>query len=405
MQQISQRKIMSPELQMLKADPSLMPFLKEGDLVEVVLMENGNKAVYFEVPRVGTGVIYGVELINAKDILKNLKMGDLVTAKVVEPENADGFVELSLAEADKQKSWQEVKELKDADGPVEVVVKSANSGGLVTDLQGLQAFLPASQLSNDNYPKGVDGDKDKILKELEKFVGSKLTVKIITINPRTNKLIVSEREVIAEDVKELLTKYNAGDEVSGIVSGVANFGIFIKFADEPKIEGLIHISELSHNVIDHPKEIVGVGDMVKAKIIEIKDGRVSLSMKALQPNPWDKVHERFKEGSVVDGVVYKLNPFGAFVKLDENITGLIHVSEFGSVEELKNKLKPTDIHPFLIDSIKADEKRIILKLAGADKNKEKPLQKDEVEQNIDINAEATDKGGEEASREEASKEG
>lgn len=364
MQRTPQRKITSPELHILKMNPALMPFLKEGDLVEVTLIENGNKEVFFEVPHVGTGIIYGVELINAKDILKSLEMGGRVTAKVVEPENDEGFVELSLAEADKQRAWQEIKEIKETDEPIEVVVKSANNGGLVTELAGLQAFLPTSQLSNEHYPKDTEGDREKILKELEKFIGSKLTVKIINANPRTNKLIVSEREVVAEDIKELLSKYKVNDEIPGIVSGVANFGVFIRFADEPKIEGLIHISELSHNVVDHPKEIVSVGDMIKAQIIEIREGRVSLSLKALLPNPWDKVADKFKEGSVVNGTVYKLNPFGAFIKLDDDITGLIHVSEFGSVEDLKKKLTPGDSHSFLIDSIKPDEKRIILKLDG-----------------------------------------
>jgi len=369
----------------LKSKPSLMPILKEGDLVEVTLMENGNKAVFFDVPRVGTGVIYGFELINAKGILKRIKIGDSVTAKVVEPENENGYVELSLSEADKQKAWQEVRELKEKDEAIEVVVTGANNGGLIVDLEGLQAFLPASQLSNENYPKDADGDRANILVELEKFVGEKLSVKILSINPRTNKLIVSEREVIAEDVKELLTKYKEGDMVSGIVSGVANFGVFIRFADEPKIEGLVHISELSHNVIDHPKEIVSVGDMVKAAVVEIRDGRVSLSLKALLPNPWDKVNEKFKEDSTVEGVVYKLSPFGAFVKLDENITGLIHVSEFGSVEELKAALEPGKSYPFLIESIRADEKRIILKLTGDMKKKaeKSSLQKPSETQNKD----------------------
>jgi len=360
-----------------------MLILKEGDLVDVLLMENGNKAVFFDVPSIGTGIIYGTELINAKGILKKLKIGDSVTAKVVEPENDDGFVELSLAQADKQKAWQEVKELKDRGEVVEILITGANNGGLIADLEGLQAFLPASQLSNEHYPKDMGGGRENLLEELGKFIGEKLSVKVLGVNLRTNKLIVSEREVVAEDIKELLTKYKEGDIVSGIVSGVANFGVFIRFADEPKIEGLVHISELSHNVVDHPKEIVDVGDMVKAQVVEIRDGRVSLSLKALQPNPWDKVHEKFSEGSTVNGAVYKLTPFGAFIKLDENITGLIHVSEFGSVEELKKELEPEKSYPFLIEGIRADEKRIILKLTGEMKKRanENSLQKFPQEQN------------------------
>ncbi len=347
---------------MLKLNPSLMTFLKEGDLVEVVLMERAGRAAYFEIPKIGTGIVYGVEWLNAKDALKGLAVGDKINAKVLLVENENGLVELSLTEAGKQRAWQEIKEIKDRGEPIKAKVVGANTGGLIAEVSGLQAFLPASQLSNEHYPQGADGNRNKILEELKKFVGEELTIKIISVNPRTNKLIVSEREVVTENIKELLTKYSVDGVVSGIVSGVANFGAFIRFADDPEIEGLIHISELSHNIVEHPKEVIKVGDMIQARITEIKDGRVSLSLKALQPNPWDTVTERFKEGSIVKGVVHRLNPFGAFVKLDDETVGLIHVSEFGSVEELKKNLEPGRTYEFLIDSIKPADKRIVLKL-------------------------------------------
>jgi len=353
------------ELQILKANPSLMTLLKEGDLIDVAFIERGGRAAYFEIPMIGTGVVYGMELTNAKSILKGLSTGETVTAKVLSPENEEGMVELSLTEAGKQKAWQEVRELKERGEPIKVKVTGANTGGLIADITGLQAFLPASQLSNEHYPQNPDGNRQKLLESLNEFVGTELMVKIINVNPRNNKLIVSEREVVTENVKELLTQYSAGQVISGIVSGVANFGAFIRFADNPEIEGLVHISELSHNIIDHPKEVVKVGDMIQAQIVEIKEGRVSLSLKALQPNPWEKAGERFKEGVKVMGVVHRLNPFGAFVKLDEDIVGLIHVSEFGSVEELKKNLLPGESREFLIDSVKPDEKRIILKMAPA----------------------------------------
>ncbi len=378
MHTIAQRKN-SPELQILKTNPSLMPLLKEGDLIEVTFIENGNKAVFFDVPKVGTGIIYGMELINARNILKKLSIGDSVAAKVVEPENEDGFVELSLAEASKQKSWQIIKELKESDELIKVTIKDANAGGLIAEVYDLQAFLPASQLSNEHYPKNAEGNRNKILKELQGFIGKEFSVKIIGVNPRAKKFIISEREVVAENIKELLKKYAVGDVVKGIVSGVANFGVFIRFADHPEIEGLIHISEISHNIIDNPKEVVAIGDMVEAKLIEIRDGRVSLSLKALQSNPWDKVKDKFSEGATVEGVVYKLSPFGAFIKLDDEITGLLHVSEFGSVEELKKKLEIGKRYPFVINSIKPAEKRIILglnkKIADTNEKKDNDIKK------------------------------
>ena len=349
---------------MLKTNPGLMPILREGELVSVVLIEKANKAVYFDVHRIGTGVIYGIELISARSILKNLEVGDKVTAKVVLSENQDGFIELSLVEAGKQKAWQELKELKDSDQVVEVKVVGSNTGGLLLETKGVQGFLPASQLSNENYPQSENGDRQIVTDELKKFIGQDMKVKIISLNPRTNKLIFSEREVGAENAKELLTKYKEGDVVPGIISGVADFGAFVKFADQPEIEGLIHISELSHNMIDNPKEVVSIGDMVQAKIVEIKEGRVSLSLRALQEDPWSKAGEKFKGGDKVKGVVYKLNPFGAFVKLSSDLMGLIHVSEFGSVEELKKNLEPGREYDFNIESVKPEEKRIVLKLAS-----------------------------------------
>ena len=365
---------------MLKMNPGLMPILREGELVSVTLTEKANRAVYFDVPKIGTGIIYGIELINAKSILKNLNVGDQVTAKVVLPENQDGLIELSLIEAGKQKAWQELKELKDTDQTIEAKVVGSNTGGLLLDVKGIQGFLPASQLSNENYPQSESGDRQVVTDELKKFIGQEIKVKIISLNPRTNKLIFSEREVGAENVKELLQKYKEGDVIQGIISGVADFGAFIKFADQPEIEGLIHISELSHNMLDNPKEVVSIGDMVQAKIVEIKEGRVSLSLRALQEDPWSKAGEKFKGGDKVKGTIYKLNPFGAFVKLSHDLMGLIHVSEFGSVEELKKNLEPGKEYNFNIESVKPEEKRIVLKLVG--KESAPKLQKKDGEESV-----------------------
>lgn len=353
------------ELKTLKANSGLMPLLKAGDLVEVHYLENSNKVVYFDIPHVGLGILFGAELSNAKNIFKKMNPGDAITAKVVEPENENGYVELSLAEAGKQKAWQEIKDLKEQDEMISVRIVNANSGGLIADVNGVQGFLPASQLSNEHYPQKTDGSREKVTEELKKYVGKDLKIKIISINPRTKKLILSEREIVSENVKERLDKYKVGDVISGIISGVANFGAFIRFADDPQIEGLIHISELDHRLIDNPKEVVKVDDLVKAKIVDIKDGRVSLSLKELQEDPWKNIKDKYNEGQKVKGLVYKFNPFGAFIKLDNDILGLIHVSEFGSIDALKTALKKDETYDFVISSIKADDKRLVLKMATA----------------------------------------
>lgn len=348
--------------ELLKNGSTIVRVLKSGDLVDGKLMKRAPKAVYFDLGAFGTGVIYGVELMNAQDIVKGLKVGDTTTAKVLDPENEDGYVELSLREVGKQKAWQEVKDLKDSGEVINVKITGANTGGLTAEVNQLKAFIPVSQLTTEHFPKVEDGDKNKILEELKKLVGSELKVKIMDVNPRNYKLILSEREIVSENVKELLTKYKVGDLVEGIISGVADFGAFFQFADNPAIEGLIHISELGHKMIENPKEVVKIGDSVKAKITEIKDGRVSLSLKALQPNPWDVVEQKYKAGEIYKGTIVRFNPYGAFVALDPEIQGLIHVSEFGGVEEMQKAVEVGKSYNFKVDQVKPAEKRIILKL-------------------------------------------
>ena len=346
----------------LLKDSNVIKNTKTSEFIDGELIKRGSKVAYFDLGPLGTGVIFGVEFSNASDIIKKLAIGEKVSAKIVEQENDDGFIELSLAEAGKQKVWAEIKDLKDKDEPIVVKIMAANSGGLITDVNGVKAFLPVSQLSNEHYPRVPDGSKEKILEELKKMVGTDLRVKIITNTQNMNKLIVSEREIANENVKELLEKFKVGDIVEGIISGVADFGAFLRFIDQPSIEGLTHISELDHKLIEHPKEVVSVNDSVRAQIVEVKDGRVSLSLKVLKPNPWDKAEEKFKEGQEVTGTITRFNPFGAFVSLDSEIQGLVHVTEFGGVEEMKEKIELGKQYKFTISLVKPAEKRIILKV-------------------------------------------
>ena len=347
--------------QFLKSNPNLIKVLKAGDLVDAILAAKSYKAVYFDLGSAGTGVVYGVELLNAQDIVKNLKIGEKISAKVIDLENDQGYVELSLAGAEKQKSWQALKDLQARGEIIPVKIVGANTGGLLTKIKEVNGFIPISQLAGDHYPKVDDGDRAKILEALQKLVGQELKVKISDLNISRNKLILSEREVTEENVKELLAQYKAGDVVEGIISGTADFGAFMRFADNPKIEGLIHISELDHRLIENPKEVVKLNDAVKAKIMEIKDGRVSIALKALKPDPWQQAEQFYQAGQEVSGTVAHFNPFGAVINLDHSLQGLLHVSEFGGVEEMKKQLEVGKAYDFKIELVKATEKRIILK--------------------------------------------
>ncbi len=350
--------------QLLKDELSWISRFREGDVVEATLIKKTRRYAFFDLGKFGSGIVYGAELSNARAALKNLNVGDKIPARVESLDGYMGYVELSLSEAGKQKLWQQVKELEESGELVKVKVSGANQGGLMADLSGLKAFLPVSQLAQNHIPEGTESDKAKLVEELKKLIGEEFSVKVINVNQRTNKLIVSERESSAPsaNIKELLSKYEVGQTVGGVVSGIADFGIFIRFTDNPEIEGLVHISEIAHKLIDSPKEIIKLGESVKVKILDIKEGRVFLSLKALQPDPWMAVGEKYHVGDVLAGTVYKFNPFGAIVEFDGGIQGMIHISEFGGMEEMKKELELKKSYKFEVSQLKPEERRMILKL-------------------------------------------
>lgn len=342
--------------------------LKEEDVIEGKVLAIDKSAVYVDVLPYGTGIIYGYEFIQAKDVVRKLNIGDMVTAKVTELENEKGYIELSLKEAKAALVWAEAEEVLKNKQVLSLPIKEANRGGLIIEWNGLQGFLPSSQLSKENYPKVEDGDKDKITKELKKLVGKKLDVMIIAAIPKEGKLIFTEKggSQTGNSTTSYTTpkapnqKYQVDEIVNGLVSGVVEFGIFVKLED--KVEGLVHISEISWSLIENPKTIFKIGEKIKAKVIEIKDGKISLSIKALTNNPWASAGERYKKADKVSGVVIRFNKHGALVSVEEGVSGLLHVSEFGSEENMKKALSLGKICHCYISSFDPKEEKMILTL-------------------------------------------
>jgi len=306
-------------------------------LVEGLVISIEKSSVYVDLSPYGTGIIYGREFINAKDIIKKISLGDIIKAKVVEIENEDGYVELSLKEAKQALIWNEAEKAIKEKTVMNLEIKDANKGGLILEWQGIQGFLPASQLKADHYPRVLDSDKDKILKELKKLVGQNISVMIISTLPKEGKLIFSEKDNNPEEKKEILSKYNLGDELDCTVAGIVDFGVFLKLEDG--LEGLVHISELDWGLVEDPRNMFKVGNHVKAKVIEIKDGKISLSIKALKENPWKEFEGKLKKGDIIKGVVIKYNKHGALVSIKEGVAGLVHNSTFSSESKLREKLE------------------------------------------------------------------
>jgi ribosomal protein S1 len=196
------------------------------------------------------------------------------------------------------------------------------------------------------------------LKELKKLVGKKLSLSIIGVNPKEGKLIFSEKGNTKEDKKEIVTKYSVGDTITGEVTGVVDFGIFLKV--EEGLEGLVHISEIDWSLVDDPRVLYKLGDKVAAKVIEVKDGKISLSIKALKENPWDRVAAKYKKDDEVTGVVIKFNKHGALVSIEEGVAGLVHVSEFGDDKKLKEALSLGKSYQFKITLFDPKEHKMTL---------------------------------------------
>jgi len=359
-------------------------FPKVNDVVEGTVIEVSSNAIYLDIEPFGTGIVLGREIKDGMGSSK-LKEGSRVSATIIDLENEDGYIELSVREASYEKAWEDIESKRDTQEKITTKVLSANKGGLLVEVNGISGFLPVSQLSSKNYPRVDDGDKNKILTLLKKLVNQELEVRILDADRESEKLIVSEKAAQSEKDRETISNLKVGDVVDGEISGVVDFGAFVKFlrpnpdkttlTEEDKLEGLVHISELAWQLIENPRDIAKVGDKVQAKIIGIDNDKISLSMRALQKDPWSIVEEKYKIGDIVKGTVNRINPFGAFVYLDRDIHGLAHISEMSEMFPGKNIdeiIKTGQEYDWKILSIEPKEHRMGLALDTKKGKKDKP---------------------------------
>ncbi len=336
-----------------------------GDLVEGPVINIEKSAVYIDLAPFGTGIIFGREYLTARDIIKKINIGDVIAAKVVDTNNKEGYIELSLKEARQALIWSEAEAAINNKTTLELPIVEANKGGLILQWQGISGFLPASQLKTEHYPRVSDGDKDKILEELKKLVGTKISVSIISAIPKEGKLIFSEKNPEQKDREKIVGKYKVDDILQGIVTGIVDFGVFVKLEDG--LEGLVHISEIDWSLVEDPRALFKIGQKIKVKVIEIKDGKVSLSIKALKENPWVEAGKKYKKDMQVEGVIIKFNKHGALASIEEGIAGLVHISEFGSEEKLRKTLELGKSYNFKITLFDIREQKMALSFNGPEK--------------------------------------
>ncbi len=354
----------SPEMTAALQGSEAFAMPRAGDLISGTVLSISKNGVVLDMAGRLTGLVRGKELDDESGEYSKLALGDTVEATVVELENEQGMLELSFRQAGHRKAWDYLQKLFEANEIVPAKVIDANKGGLLVKVGNVEGFLPVSQLNTEHYPRVDGGDRNRILDRLKTYAGQIFQVKIITIKEQEEKLIVSEKQAWEREQNVLLARYKVGDEIEGKVTGVVDFGAFVEFGDG--LEGLVHISELAWQRIENPSDIVKVGDKIRAKIITIDDGRVSLSIKQLKADPWKDVAQKYRVGQVISGKILKLSPYGAFVELDPDIHGLAHVSELSrhNIQNPGSVLKAGETAEFKIISLEPGAHRLGLTLAG-----------------------------------------
>ena len=315
------------------------------------------------------GVVSGRELeqLTAEE-REALKVGQEVPVFVLNPEDANGNVVLSLKRAQEQISWDNVEKLVSSDEVVDSKVMGFNKGGLIVGVEGLRGFVPSSQISAMRRSQST-GDTPE--QRWQKMIGQPISVRVIEVDRERRRLILSERAASTESrqsIKErVIEELEEGKVYTGRVTSLANFGAFININGA---DGLVHLSELSWEHIDHPREVLEVGQEVKVKVINVdKDKkRIGLSVRALQEDPWRSRVEKYSVGQLVEGVITRLTKFGAFARLEGDIEGLIHISEIADhrIEHPKEVLKEGEVKSLRVIRIDPEQHRIGLSLRKVD---------------------------------------
>lgn len=359
-----------------------------GKIVEGTVAFISKKHIIVDLGGVLTGLISGREMKDSMNTTEELHIGDHVSACVLEAENEDGLVVLSLRRASQDKTWDKFVKAYESNQSLKVRPKEANKGGLLLEVDGIKGFIPVSQLAPLHYPRVNGADSAKILSRLQELISQEFTVKIISIDKENGKLILSERAAFERERFDTLATLKPGSVVTGTVSGIVKFGIFVAFDG---LEGLVHISEIAWGHVSDAHDFARLGDKVEVKIIGIEGDKISLSMKQLTPDPWAEIEKKYKVGTMIKTKISRLAQFGAFVQLEEDITGLIHNSEIpGNPDDAAKALEVGQAVEARVIEINKDEKRVGLSLlaegeAPAEK-KEKKAKKEEAEVEVEENA-------------------
>lgn len=344
--------------------------LEVGDNIEGVIVGMREGEVLVDIGSKSEGVIPARDLDRVDpEVRANLKVGDTIYIQVVRPEGREGHAWLSLSRALQEYDWKRAEELMESQDVFEGEVGGYNKGGVIVFIGKARGFVPASQLVSVEGRRQRDNDE-----RFADVVGKMLQLKVIEIDRSRNRLILSERQAMRDwrrvQKEKLLSDLRVGDVRRGVISSIASFGAFV---DLGGADGLIHLTEMSWGRVQHPNEVVNIGDEVSVKIISVDRDRrrIGLSLRQLQPEPWTVVHEHYAVGQLVEAEITRLTSFGAFARVDGKIEGLVHISELSDQRITHPKEVVHDGQKLTLRIIKIDpdKRRMGLSLKSADEER------------------------------------
>ncbi len=326
--------------------------LEIGMILKGKVIAKKRNEMFIDLSPFGIGRLYGIYYIQNKNLVQKLNVGDTTGVKILGFDDGNGYYEVSLTDVSSLDVWEKLLNYYQKKEILTVEIKDVNKGGWLTEVEGIKAFIPLSQLSPEYYPRVDPNNKNLIYEHLKKFIGQKIKCRIFSLDPKTNKLILSEKLSKEEDYNKVLSQLIVGDIYEVKIVGISPFGLFVRFHENPPIDGLIHISEIPKEKIDLEKNF-SIGEVLKAKIIQIKQDRVNFSLKDLTIDPWVNFVKNYKVGDIVDGVVREKNDIFAVIEA-QNVQGV-------SLENL-DKLEVGQNYKFIIEKIESQNKNLILKI-------------------------------------------
>ncbi len=337
--------------------------LQRGDVVEGVVVSADRDGILVDVGTKSEGMVPAGE---AQGLLDHgeVHVGEEILVYVVQPEDQDGHVVLSVNRARAERGWRTMQHLFEDGRIFEAEVIDHNKGGLIVNADGVRGFIPLSQVAGVR----LDGStEDEVRDKLASMVGQTIPVKVLEINRRRNRLILSERQAVQERrglrKEQLINELKEGEVRHGRVSSLCDFGAFV---DLGGADGLVHLSELAWRQVSHPREVLQVGQEVDVYVLNVdrEKKKIALSLRRLQPEPWTTIADRYHPGDVVEGTITKLATFGAFARVEDGIEGLIHISELGDghIVHPRNVVKEGDRVTLRVLRVEPERRRLALSL-------------------------------------------